>query len=180
MMTENAHRYSFFNKHVDILICVFVITATLFVYVQVKNHTFVGFDDNKYVRENHYVRDGLTSESISWALTATHASNWHPLTWLSHMMDCQLHGLRPGMHHLTNLFFHMANTLLLFVVLRRMTGDLWRSSLVMALFALHPLHVESVAWLSERKDVLSTFFWMMTLWSYSWYGWWNVQDLSDI
>jgi tetratricopeptide (TPR) repeat protein len=169
MRVRNNSKYTALNVGKDGLICLFVIIATFSVYLQVKNHSFVGFDDNKYVRENTYVQNGLTSEGISWAFTATFASNWHPLTWLSHMMDCQLYGLKPGMHHLTNLLFHMANSLLLFFTLRRMTGNSWRSGFVAALFALHPLHVESVAWLSERKDVLSGLFWMLTLWGYGWY-----------
>ncbi|MCP4682680.1 MAG: tetratricopeptide repeat protein, partial [Desulfobacterales bacterium] len=104
--------------------------------------------------------------SISWAFTATYATNWHPLTWLSHIMDIHFFGIKPGNHHLTNVLFHIANALLLFLVLRRMTNGLWQSAFVAALFALHPLHVESVAWVSERKDVLSTFFWIMTMWGY--------------
>jgi tetratricopeptide (TPR) repeat protein len=107
--------------------------------------------------------------SVRWAFTALYASNWHPLTWLSHMLDCQLYGLKPAGHHITNLLFHTANTLLLFGLLRRLTGALWRSAFVAALFALHPLHVESVAWVSERKDMLSAFFFMLTLWAYTRY-----------
>jgi len=103
------------------------------------------------------------------ALTTGHAGNWHPLTWLSHMLDCQLFGVNAGGHHLTSLLLHLANTLLLFGVLRRLTGALWRSALVAALFALHPLHVESVAWVAERKDVLSTLFWLLALWAYARY-----------
>ena len=102
-------------------------------------------------------------EGIGWAFTTGHAANWHPLTWISHMVDVQLFGLHPGWHHLVNLLFHLANTLLLFLVLHRMTNALWQSAFVAALFALHPLHVESVAWVAERKDVLSTFFWMLTM-----------------
>jgi len=106
---------------------------------------------------------GLTQESVVWAFTAFHSGNWHPFTWLSHMLDCQLFGLKPGMHHLTNLLLHITNTLLLFLLLQRMTGKLWQSAFLAALFGLHPLHSESVAWVSERKDVLSTFFWMLTV-----------------
>src|SRR5438552_16430602 len=109
---------------------------------------------------------GLTWNGVAWAFTTGHASNWHPLTWLSHMVDVQLYGMHAGGHHLTNLFFHIVNTLLLFGVLHRMTGAVGRSGFVAALFAVHPLHVESVAWVAERKDVLSTLFWMLTLWSY--------------
>ncbi len=160
------HKDSQFNLRQDVLVCLFLIVATLVVYWQMQHHDFVNFDDGKYVAENRHVQNGLTSESIFWAFTTAHGGNWHPLTWLSHMLDCRLFGLNPGRHHLTNLFFHIANTLLLFVVFRRMTGSLWQSAFVAALFALHPSHVESVAWISERKDVLSTFFWMLTMWGY--------------
>lgn len=153
----------------DILVCLFLVIATLAVYWQVRNYPLINYDSRKYVTENHYVKTGLTLKSITWSFTAMHASNWHPLTWLSHMLDCQLYGMNPGQHHLTNVFFHILNTLLLFIVLKRMTGALWQSGFVAALFALHPLHVESVAWVAERKDVLSTFFWMLTLWSYARY-----------
>jgi hypothetical protein len=136
----------------------FLIVATLAVYWQVQKHDFTYFfDDNEYVTNNVHVQAGLTRESIVWAFTTTDEANWHPLTWLSHMLDYQLYGLDPSGHHLTNVLLHLANTLLLFLVLRGMTGALWRSGLVAALFALHPLHVESVAWVAERKDVLSTF-----------------------
>jgi protein O-mannosyl-transferase len=109
---------------------------------------------------------GLTWHGVAWAFTTEHAVNWHPLTWLSHMLDVQLYGLDAGAHHLTNLLFHIGNTLLLFGLLHRMTGALGRSAFVAGLFAVHPLHVESVAWVAERKDVLSTLFWMLTLWAY--------------
>ena len=112
------------------------------------------------------MRGGLTAGNLAWAFTTTHASNWHPLTWLSHMLDCQLFGMAPAGHHLVSLLFHVANTLLLFFILSRMTHTLWQSAAVAFLFALHPLHVESVAWVAERKDVLSTFFLMLTLWAY--------------
>ena len=153
----------------NIWVCLLLVAATLAVYWQVQNFDFVNFDDNTYVYDNSHVQNGLTFENITWAFTATHASNWHPLTWLSHMLDCQLYGMNSGQHHLTNLLFHIANTLLLFFVLTKMTGSLWRSAFVAALFAFHPLHVESVAWVSERKDVLSTFFWLLTIYSYSLY-----------
>ena len=140
--------------------------VTLAVYAQVAGHGFVSYDDPDYVSGNPYVRAGLTRAGLSWALTTGHAGNWHPLTWLSHMLDCQLFGLRPGAHHLTNVLLHTANALLLLVLLRGMSGALWPSAAVASFFALHPLHVESVAWVSERKDVLSTFFWMLTLLAY--------------
>jgi len=158
-----------FNIPRVLLICLFLIITTLAVFWQVKDHEFINYDDKLYVAENPQVQAGLTIESLRWAFTSTHASNWHPLTWISHMLDVQLFGLKAGWHHLTNLFFHIANTLLLFLVLRRMTKALWQSAFVAALFALHPLHVESVAWVAERKDVLSTFFWMLTMGAYVFY-----------
>ena len=157
------------DKHLSLFICLFLTVITLSVFLQVKDHDFVYFDDNKYITDNRHVQSGLTSGNITWAFTTFHAGNWHPLTWISHMLDCQLFGLKPGLHHLVNLFFHMANTLLLFFVLHRMTKGLWQSAFVAAVFAIHPLHVESVAWVSERKDVLSTFFWMLTMGAYAVY-----------
>ncbi|MBW2538391.1 MAG: tetratricopeptide repeat protein, partial [Deltaproteobacteria bacterium] len=165
MKGKNTHTKTIFNIRLDILVCLFLAIVTLAVYWQVINYAFV-FDDDLYVAENFHVRRGLTSETVAWAFTTTSIANWHPLTWLSHMLDIQLYGLNPGSHHLTNVLFHIANTLLLFLILTRMTGALWQSAFVAVLFALHPLHVESVAWISERKDVLSTFFWMLTMWSY--------------
>lgn len=139
-------------------------------YVQVKDHGFITLDDDMYVTENPMVRAGLTWPGVKWAFTAQQASNWHPLTWLSHMLDSKLYGLNPAGHHLTNIGFHLADTLLLFLFWTRVTGALWPSALVAALFALHPLHVESVAWVAERKDVLSTFFWLATMGAYAWYA----------
>ena len=141
----------------------FLVVATLLVFWPVLNSEFINLDDRVYVTNNPNVQQGLTLENVIWAFTDTSAGFWHPLTWLSHMLDCQLFGLNPGVHHLTNLLFHLANTLLLFWVLSRMTGRPWASTFIAALFALHPLHVESVAWVSERKDVLSTFFWILTM-----------------
>ncbi|MBN1363600.1 MAG: glycosyltransferase family 39 protein, partial [Syntrophaceae bacterium] len=169
MTKLTTHSKSIFSRHRDVIVCLFIIISTFSVYWQVRNYDFVEFDDHKYISDNPNVQAGLTSENITWAFTTTHASNWHPLTWLSHMLDCQLYGLNPGGHHIINLLFHIVNSLLLFFVFRKMTGHLWRSVFVASLFALHPLHVESVAWISERKDVLSTFFWMLTMWSYIWY-----------
>jgi tetratricopeptide (TPR) repeat protein len=145
-----------------------VITAAL--YLPVTHHDFVNFDDDDYITNNSRVQAGLTWAGAVWAFQTGAAANWHPLTWLSHMLDCQLYGLNPGGHHSTNLIFHVINTLLLFLWLRQLTGALWRSAIVAALFAWHPLHVESVAWASERKDVLSTFFWMLTLIAYTRYA----------
>jgi Tfp pilus assembly protein PilF len=150
-------------------ICLVLITVTLAVFWQVSNHEFVNFDDDDYVSENPHVQSVLSRQAIIWAFTATRAANWHPLTWLSHMIDCQLYGLNPSGHHLTNVLFHLVNTLLLFLLLNRITGASWRSGFVAALFAVHPLHVESVAWVAERKDVLSTLFWLLTMWAYIYY-----------
>ena len=157
------------NVRYDLLVMLVLVLATAVVYLQVQDYDFVGFDDNEYISENMHVQTGLTAKSVTWAFTTFHVGNWHPLTWISHMLDFQLFGLKPGFHHLVNLFFHMANTLLLFLVFHRMTKVLWQSAFVAAVFALHPLHVESVAWISERKDVLSTFFWMLTMGAYVFY-----------
>ena len=154
------------NKNGSLLICLTLILTTLAVFYQVCTYDFVNFDDAEYIYENPNIQAGITPEAIKWAFTTGRANNWHPLTWLSHMLDWQLFGPNPGGHHLTNLIFHIANTLLLFVVLKQMTGAIWPSAFVAALFALHPLHVESVAWVAERKDVLSTFFWILTMWAY--------------
>jgi protein O-mannosyl-transferase len=147
-------------------VCLALIAVNLIVYASVRHHDFVNFDDDDYVTANPVVLRGLTWHGVAWAFTTEHAVNWHPLTWLSHMLDVQLYGLDAGAHHLTNLLFHIGNTLLLFGLLHRMTGALGRSAFVAGLFAVHPLHVESVAWVAERKDVLSTLFWMLTLWAY--------------
>jgi len=140
------------------------------VYWQVAGHEFVNYDDAFYVYRNADIQSGITWDSVKWAFTTDHAGNWHPLTWISHMLDWQLFADDPAGHHLMSLFLHVANTLLLFAVLKRSTGALWRSGFVAGLFALHPLHVESVAWVAERKDVLSTFFWMVTMAAYVWYA----------
>jgi tetratricopeptide (TPR) repeat protein len=142
-----------------------IITAA--VYAPLAGHDFVNFDDNLYVYENSHVRQGLTAESLRWAFTTFHASNWHPLTWCAHMLDVELFGLWPGGHHLSSLALHILNTLLLFFLLGSLTGCPGRSWLVAILFALHPAHVESVAWVAERKDVLSTLFWFLTLAAYA-------------
>ena len=152
-----------------LLILLFLTAATLLAFWRVNHCEFINFDDHEYVTENGSIQNGITIEGIRWAFTTYHASNWHPLTWISHMLDVQLFGLNPRWHHLTNLLFHIANTLLLFFVFHRMTKAPWQSACVAALFALHPLHVESVAWVAERKDVLSTFFWMLTLGAYLYY-----------
>jgi Tfp pilus assembly protein PilF len=147
-------------------ICVGLTLLTVAVYAPVRGHEFVSFDDPAYVRINPHIAHGLTWEAVRWAFTSRYEANWHPLTWISHMIDVSLFGMDAGAHHVTSLVLHVANTLLLFDVLRRMTGALGRSAFVAALFAVHPLHVESVAWVAERKDVLSTLFWMLTLEAY--------------
>jgi protein O-mannosyl-transferase len=154
------------RETLKIAICIFLVVSTFATYSQVQNHGFINYDDPGYVTENLQVKAGLTRESVYWAFTTPHFANWHPLTWLSHMLDYQLYGSNAKGHHLTNLIFHIANTLLLFLILFRMTGALWRSGFVVALFALHPFNVESVAWVAERKNVLSTFFWLLTMWAY--------------
>jgi tetratricopeptide (TPR) repeat protein len=136
-------------------------------YWSVLRNDFVNYDDNVYVTGNPRVQQGLTGQNIVWAFSTTEAEFWHPFTWLSHMGDCEFYGLNPFGHHLTNLLLHLANTLLLFFALKRLTGGLWRSSVVAALFALHPLHVESVAWVAERKDLLSALFFFLALWAYA-------------
>jgi len=169
MPSKSIHKESSLNICRDILICFCIVIAILTAYWQVRNFAFVGFDDDVYVFRNRHVQAGLTLENIIWSFSLTHEddrSHWHPLTWLSHMLDCQIYGLRPGTHHLTSLLFHIANCVLLFLVFRWMTGAVWRSAFVAALFALHPLNVDSVAWVAQRKNVLSTFFWMLTMLSY--------------
>lgn len=143
--------------------------ATVCVYLPVLHSDFVNYDDQQYVVDNPRVQAGLTWKGLVWAF-GFYAGNWHPLTWITHMLDCQLYQAWAGGHHLTNLLLHVASTLLLFAVLDRMTGAPWRSAAVAALFAWHPLHVESVAWVAERKDVLCAFFWMLTLLSYAKYA----------
>lgn len=154
------------GHQLSLLISMLLILAILVAYGQARNIDFVGYDDELYITENLNVQEGLTVKGLNWAFTTFYSANWHPLTWLSHMIDCELYGLNPMGHHWTNLILHMANTILLFLVLKLMTGTIWRSAFVAALFALHPLHVESVAWVSERKDVLSTFFGLLMIGAY--------------
>ncbi|HSV27196.1 MAG TPA: tetratricopeptide repeat protein [Sedimentisphaerales bacterium] len=156
------------QHHVVVAALLAIVTAAA--YCRVSGNAFVSFDDNMYITENYRVRDGLTGESIKWAFTQFHAANWHPLTWLSHMLDIELFGMWAGGHHMTNLAIHIANALLLFGFLYRTTGRTWTSAFVAALFALHPLNVESVAWASSRKNTLSTFFWLATMWTWFWYA----------
>jgi tetratricopeptide (TPR) repeat protein len=147
-------------------ICTVLAAMILAVFGGTLRQGFVNFDDDVYVYDNPPVAGGLTAHGLVWAFTHVHSSNWHPITWISHMLDCQLYGLNPAGHHLTNLLLHAATTILLFLLLRKMTGSLWRSAFAAAIFAIHPLRVESLAWVAERKDVLSGLFFMLTLHAY--------------
>lgn len=153
-----------------VFICaVLLVVGVLFVFLPARQNGFINYDDDVYVTENLHVQSGLHGSGAVWAFTSFNAGNWHPLTWLSHMLDCQLFQLQPVGHHLTSVLLHAATSLLLFLLLRRMTGATWRSFFVAALFGVHPLHVESVAWVAERKDVLSGLFFVLTLWAYALY-----------
>ena len=152
----------------NLIVNIVLAVVTLAVYWQVNQYDFI-IEDNVYVIENSHIQSGITLEGVRWAFSTTYAEFWHPLTWLSLMFDYQLYGLNAGGYHVTNLVLHILSTLLLFWLFNRMTGAIWKSAFVAALFALHPLHVESVAWISERKDVLSAFFWMLTLCLYVYY-----------
>jgi tetratricopeptide (TPR) repeat protein len=143
-----------------------LLALTVIVYFQVHDFEFVNFDDRETIIGNTHIRDGLTLAGLAWAFTTSYAANWFPVTWISHMLDFQMFGLDSGWQHLANVMIHAASVLLLFAILRRMTGKMWESAFVSFVFALHPLHVESVAWVSERKDVLSAFFWLLTTWLY--------------
>jgi protein O-mannosyl-transferase len=162
------------KKYQVILICLALAAATIVVYEPARHNGFVGFDDNWYVYNNNYIKNGLTRDSIAWAFSFTNqvgqTGNWHPLTSLSHILDVEFFGLEPAGHHFTSIGLHAVNAVLLFLVLQYMTSKPGRSAIVAALFALHPLHVESVAWVSERKDVLSMLFWLLTMLSYAWYA----------
>jgi tetratricopeptide (TPR) repeat protein len=151
---------------INVCLCVALAAITSAVYAPVRHYAFLNYDDPQYVTDQPLVQAGLTREGLIWAWTGEHVGNWHPLTTLSHMLDCQLFGFNPGPPHVINVALHVLSTVLLFGVLVRATARPWPSAVVAALFALHPLHVESVAWIAERKDVLSGFFWMLTLWAY--------------
>jgi len=158
------------KTHVKALVCLVLAAGTFILYWPITHDGFTNFDDDGYITGNPHVTGGVTWPAIVWAFKSGYAANWHPLTWISHMIDCQFYGLNPAGHHLTNIILHTANTLLLFILLNMMTGAVWRSAFVAALFAWHPMHVESVAWAAERKDVLSAFFWMLTLIAYAKYA----------
>jgi cytochrome c-type biogenesis protein CcmH/NrfG len=153
----------------DIIICLFLASLAFLLYGDLTDHQFIVVDDNAYIIDNSYVNSGLNRESVRWAFTTTRAEFWHPLTWLSYMLDTQLFGVDPGGYLFTNLLLHVLNSLLLFFIFKKMTGATWQSAFVAALFAIHPLHVESVAWIAERKDVLSALFWMLTIGFYMHY-----------
>ena len=154
----------------EIAICLFIAVITLSVYGRVITYDFVNFDDNLYVTANKNVQSGITLKSIIWAFSFNEVAYWHPLSLISHMIDCRIFGLNAGMHHLINLFLHIASSILLFFILKQSTGALWRSAIVASLFAIHPINVESVAWITERKNVLSTLFWMLTMFVYIFYA----------
>src|SRR5213082_96994 len=153
-------------------ICISLAVLTWVVFGQLLQYDFINYDDPRYVYENTNITKGLTIGGIAWAFTHIHSMNWHPLTAISHMLDCQLYGLKPGAHHFTNVLLHSIVAILLLLVLQRMTGgpsgsgSIWRSAFVAAVFAIHPLRVESVAWIAERKDVLSGVFFMLMLLAY--------------
>src|SRR5579863_1426468 len=153
----------------EIFICLLLGIAILAVYSQTFGYGFVSFDDGTYVYRNEMIKEGLSGRALGWAFTTFYASNWHPLTWISYMLDAEMFGINPGEQHVVNVFLHLASSILLFLALLRMTKQRWASALVAGIFAVHPLHVESVAWIAERKDVLSTFFQMLTLWLYARY-----------
>ncbi len=151
-------------------VCGMLALAVAIVFCQTARHEFLNFDDNVYVTANEHVKNGVTPAAIAWAFTTYEADNWHPLTWLSHMLDCEIYGIKPAGHHLTGAALHAATAILLFLTLRRMTGALWPSAWAAAVFAIHPLRAESVAWLAERKDVLGGLLFVLTLWLYARYA----------
>jgi hypothetical protein len=152
------------------LVCLLLAAAVLAAYWPALNCDFVLLDDSDYDTSNPHLQNGLDWPVVAWAFRTGYAANWHPVTWLSHALDVQLFGLNPRGHHATGIAFHLANSILLFLLLKRMTGAHWRSAAVAGLFAVHPLHVESVAWVAERKDVLSTFFWLLAVAAYARYA----------
>lgn len=166
MIHKNTDKRPHTSYRTELILCLLLTTILASLYLQTGSYDFVDFDDNLYVTQNKMVQSGITLESIRWAFSINEQLYWHPLTWLSHMLDCQLYGLNPGMHHITNLILHILNCILLFLTLRGMTGSIWCSAFVALLFGIHPINVESVAWISSRKNVLSTFFWLLTMASY--------------
>ena len=166
MVFRRSHYLERGSAHLVLAVCGLLLLAVGLIFGQTVGHEFVNYDDNMYVYENPQIARGLTAQGIAWVFTHEHGGNRHPLTGLSHMLDCHLYGLNAGGHHLTNVLLHAATVMLLFLVLRQMTGGFWPSAMVAAIFAVHPLRVESVAWISERKDVLSGLFFVWTLGAY--------------
>ena len=167
--TKSASFFSAPEKRTTIL-CLLLIVACLGLYNSVTGHPFVNFDDDRYITNNFHVRAGLSWHTVVWAFTTYDQANWHPLTWLSHALDCQLFHLNPAGHHYVNVLFYALNVVLLFLLLQRVTGATWRSLMVAALFAVHPVNVESVAWVAERKNLLSMMFFLLALWTYGFYA----------
>src|SRR2546428_3241899 len=159
-------RRAFRSASITVIIYLCLAGTSLAVFGRTIRHDFVNFDDDLYVYNTPAIQAGLTIKGVALAFISPHAGNWHPLTTISHMLDCQLYGLNAGGHHATNIILHTIAVLLLFTVLRQMTGAVWKSVIVAALFAIHPLHVESVAWVSERKDVLTAVFFLLMLEAY--------------
>ncbi len=157
---------TFFRQNSELIVFTVLTALVIFIYGQTVGFGFINFDDNQYVYENPFVFSGLSWTTIKWAFSEFHSANWHPLTWLSHQLDATLFGLNAGAHHATNVIFHLINSILAFIVFQIYTKSFWKSAVIAALFAVHPMHVESVAWISERKDVLSTMFWLLTMWTY--------------
>jgi tetratricopeptide (TPR) repeat protein len=170
---------NFLQANAELIVLLGLAALCLIIYAQTVRYGFINIDDHDYVYLNKTVLSGFNWSSVKWAFTSFHSSNWHPLTWLSHAIDVSLFGLNPGAHHATNVLFHLINSVLAFIVFRKMTGDFWKSAIVAALFAVHPAHVESVAWISERKDVLSTLFWLLTMLAYFKYTNLNRKDAED-
>ena len=161
---------SHLERFAPVVVCLLLAAIVLIVFSQTLQHEFVNYDDGQYVYDNPRIVSGLSLDGIQWAFTHVHGGNWHPLTTISHMLDCQLFGLQPWEHHMTNVLLHLLAAVFLFLALRQLTGTLWPSAAVAAIFAIHPLRVESVAWISERKDVLSGVFFMLILWAYARYA----------
>jgi protein O-mannosyl-transferase len=153
----------------SVILCLLLATLTLGIYNQVSHAQFINFDDDDYITNNPHVQAGLNRQTLAWAFATTEAGNWHPLTWISHAIDCQIFHLNPAGHHYVNVLLHACNVILLFLLLQRGTGQTWRAMLVAALFAVHPINVESVAWVAERKNVLSMLFFLLAVGAYGWY-----------
>ncbi len=168
-MNHKNHNSRNNSSQRNLLICLVLVIATLTVYFQVRTFGFINYDTPEYLLDNNYVKKGLSIEGLKWSFTTIFMSNYHPVTWISHMMDVEIYGLNPGYHHNTNLLIHVFNTLLIFLLLSQLTGKSLRSAFVAGLFALHPLHIQSVIWVAERKDLLSTFFMLLSIWSYRYY-----------